>query len=191
MPHFHLTRILSEPSDPAWQELAHSALGEKVHEERKRGFLLARQALMFCLNDFGLGLEIPQLRFRNFHELQNLPQFTISLSHTKEAGAALVSLVTEHRALGIDIEHEERPVKQMIMERISHPEDLKLRNIELWCLKEAVFKTLMNTDQFPEPVAFASLKIENGKWFHAPSQLEGTWELDVMNSFVVAKAFLT
>lgn len=185
-----LSKTLTNPMDPEWEVLSRLTLGDDVHVDRKSGFLLARQSLLLCLKDVGIVLSPKGLNLRNFHELQDFEQFTLSLSHTKECGAALLAERNNFQSVGIDVEREERFVKDSIRERVAHKGDTNLRNIELWCLKEAVFKALMNTDRFEKPLEFSSICIEKGGWSHSPSGLEGEWELELVTPFVWAKAFL-
>ena len=185
-----LSKTLTNSLDPEWEMLSSLTLGDGVHSDRKKGFLLARQSLLNCLNEVGVNISPKGLMFKNFHQLTNLDQFTISLSHSKECGAALLAEREFYRSVGIDVEHEDRVVKDSIRERISHKEDAIFRNIELWCLKEAAFKAVMNTDQFAKPVEFSSICIGKDFWSHSPSGLKGEWELELIKPFVVARAFL-
>jgi 4'-phosphopantetheinyl transferase EntD len=185
-----VTKTLSNPKDPEWKSLVKSSLGEGVHSNRKFGFMLSREALIMALKEAGYSCSIPHLKMEQYSGLKSFPQFTISLSHTKEAGAAVVADRQTFRSVGIDIEHEERLVKEAVIERVSHPGDLVLRNIEIWCLKEAAFKAIMNTGSFEAPVSFSSIQIEDKTWSHSPSSLQGEWELDIINQIVVARAFL-
>lgn len=187
---WNLTKTLSKPNDPEWEMLIKFSLPDDVHSDRKNGFLLSRQALIHALKEQGLEISAGALQLTSHSEIRDLPQFTISLSHTKIAGAALVADRKTYRSVGIDIEQEERIVKDSIKNRVSHPDDKNLRNIELWCLKEAAFKALMNTGSFEKPLEFSSICIRDGKWTHSPSGLEGEWELELVRPFVIAKAFL-
>jgi 4'-phosphopantetheinyl transferase EntD len=92
--------------------------------------------------------------------------------------------------VGIDIEQEERKVKDEVAMRIAHPNDLKLRKIELWCLKEAVFKAIMNSGLCTTPVEFSSIRIQEKTWTHPSSQLKGEWELEVIKKVVIARALV-
>lgn len=185
-----LSKNLTEPQDPEWELLTKLTLGDDVHSDRKMGFLLSREALKNALSEIRIYTHPLQLKLSSFHQLEMFPHLTVSLSHTKELGAAMIAERKDFRSIGLDIEHEERIVKDMIRERIAHPEDKNLRNIEIWCLKEAVFKALMNTDLFEKPFEFSSIKISDDKWSHSPSGLEGEWEIEIVNSIVIAKAFL-
>lgn len=187
---WNLTKTLSKPNDPDWEVLIKFSLPDDVHSDRKNGFLLSRQALIYALKEQGLEISAGALQLVTHSEIRDLDQFTISLSHTKIAGAALVADRKNYRSVGIDIEQEERIVKDTIIDRIAHPADKNLRNIELWCLKEAAFKALMNTGSFDKPLEFSSICIGKKKWTHSPSGLEGEWDLELVRPFVVAKAFL-
>lgn len=185
-----LSDSLDIPKDNEWDLLLKLALGDDVHVDRKRGFILSRMALLHALSDIGLSATPQDLILQDYSKLKAFPHLTVSLSHTKDRGAALIADQLTYRSIGIDIEQEARLVKDAVAQRIAHPEDLKLRNIEIWCLKEAVFKTLMNSGEFERPVEFSSIRIEEKKWSHSPSGLEGEWELDLINSIVMARAYL-
>lgn len=187
---FKLSKNLTDPQDPEWEMLTKLTLGDDVHSDRKKGFLLSRDALKNALSSLRISTSPLDLVLTPFHQLEKFPDLCISLSHTKELGAALVGDRKNFRSVGVDVEHEERLVKEMIRQRIAHPEDENLRNIELWCLKEAAFKAIMNTENFEHPVEFSSIKIGDRKWSHSPSGLEGEWELEIVNRVVIAKAFL-
>lgn len=186
-----LTKNLTDPLDPEWEDLAQTALGTNVHSERKKSFILSRQALKMALKEQGYGASIKDLILINYKDLAAFPEITISITHTKDWGAALVADRKEFLSLGIDVEKAGRVVKDSVGDRIRHPEDLAtLRNIELWCLKEAAFKTLMNSGKFPFPLAFSSIQLEAGRWLHPPSGLQGEWRLEHSQDLVVAMAFL-
>jgi 4'-phosphopantetheinyl transferase EntD len=190
MPVFKMIKNLTDSQDPEWDLLINSTLGSDIHADRKMGFMLSRAALKCALSSLGIYTHPLKLKMTRHHLLAEYGHLTVSLSHTKNLGAALVAERKDFRSLGIDIEQEERVVKDMIRNRIAHPEDENLRNIEIWCLKEAVFKAIMNTDLFENPIEFSSIKIGKDKWTHSPSKLQGEWELEISNSVVIAKAFL-
>lgn len=185
-----LLKTLSNPKNPEWELLIKLTLGDEVHSDRKTGFLLSREALMMALKEAQIEVDIKDLKLDGYSTLLRFPQLTISLSHTKECGAALIADRQTFRSVGIDVEHEARVVKDSIAERVSNPRDTSLRNIELWCLKEAVFKTLMNSGDFEKPIEFSSIEIGNQTWSHSPSGLKGEWELEMIKPFVIARAFL-
>jgi 4'-phosphopantetheinyl transferase EntD len=185
-----ISETLRDPQDPDWEKLAVSFFPDGVHPNRKEGFLLSRSSLRDCLSLVEVNCPIPSLHLINHSHLRDWPQYTISLSHTNKCGAAMIAERKFFRTIGIDVEHEERIVNESILERIGQSKDLNLRNIELWCLKEAVFKTLMNTGEFDRPVDFSSICIEKNLWSHPPSNLSGKWELDLIKPYIVARSFL-
>jgi 4'-phosphopantetheinyl transferase EntD len=183
-------QTLTNPEDESWDILVTKTLGEKVHPDRKKGFLLSRQALEQCLQEFGEDPKIPDLELQHHSLLPALPHFTLSLSHSKDCGVALVARREIYRSVGVDIEEKNRVVKDMVRERILHPMDEKLKNIELWCLKEAVFKAIMNALPHENPIEFSSIEIQNMKWLHSDSGLQGDWVLQETHQFILALAFL-
>lgn len=188
---WNLSKTLINPNDPEWDLLADLTLGENVHPDRKASFLLARNALRICLKEAGKNVAISELILKDYSGIKGVPEFILSLSHTKSCGAALLAPAVEFRSVGIDVEDSGRVVKKSIIERVGHPgDDTTLRNIELWSLKEASFKALMNTGLFPKPVEFSSLSVSKKTWSHSPSGLSGKWELEHVDSFVIARAFL-
>jgi 4'-phosphopantetheinyl transferase EntD len=187
---FRLAKSLSNPKDPEWELLTESTFPGPVHSDRKAGFLLSREALRRCLEARGIAAPPRSLTLAGYDMPAHYSDLTISLSHTATCGAALVADRRTYRAVGVDVEHEERVVKDAIRDRIAHPEDAALRNIELWCLKEAVFKVLMNAGAIDRPVEFSSIRIDAGTWSHPATAVAGEWELERLTPFVVARAWL-
>ncbi|MFP5385214.1 MAG: 4'-phosphopantetheinyl transferase family protein [Bacteriovoracia bacterium] len=179
------------PNDPQWDLLVKLTLGENIHSERKKSFILSRRALQLCLEEQGVHLRPHELILLKYSTLKDFPEFTLSLAHTKGSGAALLADSSTYRSVGIDIESIHRPVKESVIKRVGHSDDDgSLRNIELWCLKEAAFKAIMNTGDFEKPVEFSSIRISTGLWSHSPSGVEGEWDLEIQNGIVIARAFL-
>lgn len=186
-----VTKTLTNPLDPEWEELASSCLGEAVHKDRKKGFLLSRDALKRSFKMHGIELGIKDLKLKEYHLLPQFPQYTFSLSHTKDFGAAIVGSRQDFLSVGIDIENASRTVKDSVLTRISHPGDLAtLRKIEVWCLKEAVYKALMNSGKLPASIGFSSIQLQHERWIHSPSGLEGEWVLHETDDALVALAFV-
>lgn len=185
-----LCHSLANQKDNSWDLFSKLALGDNVHPHRQKSFILSRMALSDALLEAGYAVIPHDLFLSDYAKLKAFPHLTISLTHTKDLGAALIGDQQTYRSLGIDIEQEVRQVKDSVARRIAHPQDLKLRNIEIWCLKEAAFKAMMNSGKFDRPVEFSSILIEEKRWSHSPSGLSGEWELDIINSIVIARAFL-
>lgn len=187
---FHLRKTLISTQESEWEELVATSLGADVHPKRARGFCLAREALRDCFKEFKIDLNVKDISLEGYSQVRGFPTLRISLSHTSEWGAALVGYSAQYASLGIDIEPLERVVKPMILARVSHAEDLDMSPINLWALKEASFKALMNTGKFKAPLEFSSIRISEGKWDHSPSGLNGEWKIDSQEGLIVAMAWI-
>ncbi|HXH30601.1 MAG TPA: 4'-phosphopantetheinyl transferase superfamily protein [Bacteriovoracaceae bacterium] len=185
-----LATILATPGDPDWEVLLKNTFDQEIHPHRKQGFLLSREALRIALESQGHTPTISDLNVLQHRSLARFTDLTLSLSHTPLVGAAVIADKGTHPAVGIDVEARSRRVKDTIIERISHPRDEKFTGLELWCLKEATFKALMNTGRFERPVEFSSLEIRKDDWLHSPSGTTGRWELRPSTEYVVGLAYL-
>lgn len=190
MKQWKMTQTLSLPQDPGWDKLIQKLYPNDIHKNLKQETLLSRQALLLACEELGIKLEIEDLILKGYSEIIKLPQYTISLSHTKNCGAAMVADKKSFLSVGIDIELSARVVGQNIHQRIGHPEDLNLPSIEIWCLKEAAFKAMMNSGKFEKPQEFSSIKVSDKCWSHSASGIEGEWELETSHEFIIARAFL-
>jgi phosphopantetheinyl transferase (holo-ACP synthase) len=175
---------------PEWENLVTHFLGPGVHPGRQKGFCLAREALRLALKEQGEKVEISDLGLQQHCEVSKAKKWTISISHTPLWGAAIIGDKKEYRSVGIDIEPMVREVKQIIRERISHPEDMNLRNLELWCVKEAAFKAAMNTLIFEKPIEFSDLLITHEKWTHLPSKIQGEWHIQNLHEHMLTSAWI-
>jgi 4'-phosphopantetheinyl transferase EntD len=187
---FKISKTFNQTEELQWEQLISHTLGQGVHAERKKGYIFAREALRLLFQQEGKVLTIADLREMNFHSVPSHLNYTFSLAHTKGAGAAVLANRSDYMAVGIDLEIMNREVKETIIQRVAHPMDVPLRNIETWCLKEAIFKCLMNSGRFDRPFDFSEIQIATGSWRHSPSALKGEWQLHFMNEMVVALALL-
>lgn len=190
MKSWSIAEKLSNPLDPDWEVLAQHSLPIDAHQSRKKGFLLSRQALKNALAQVGKKISTLDLILNGYSDLQNVPDVTASISHTSGAGAAAVADRKSLLSLGIDIELTNRVVKNSIFERISNPGDISLEPIKIWTAKEAAFKAIMNGQRLNSLIEFSSIQILDNTWHHKDSGLEGEWELSVLTSYVVARAYL-
>lgn len=173
---------------PEWEAVISDLLGVEIHSQRRIGYVSAREALRLSLLEYKIQTTPSDLELSGFDSLRKWPHFTLSLSHSKKAGAAALGLKVEYRSLGIDIELEDRFVKKDILARISHPEDIQRRPIEIWCLKEAAFKCCMNSGYFERPIEFSSIIIKENEWKHVATGLTGSVELHLLEGHVLALA---
>jgi phosphopantetheinyl transferase (holo-ACP synthase) len=185
---WRLAKEITQPENQSWKILT-TALGENPHPDRIRGFLLSREALRLAFFERGINLQIPELQLLNFNQLIDENNYILSLSHTKEWGAAVIADKSRYRSIGIDIEKTDREVKPEIFQRISHAQDFKTDSVRIWSLKEAIFKTLMNTSLFEKNVAFGDIKISSHSWEHSGG-LKGSWSTQDKEGLIVALAWM-
>jgi hypothetical protein len=187
---YELKNSINATEESMWMELAQTQLGSGVHPDRAKGHALARAALRDCFLRQGIHLLIPQIILKNFDRLINFDTWTISLSHTKDWGAAIMAPRSDYLSVGIDIESLSRSVKPAITERISHPLDIASKDLERWVIKESAFKALMNTGEFSHPQDFSSIVIGKGEWLHDPSGISGNWNLLEQNNLCLALSWI-
>jgi 4'-phosphopantetheinyl transferase EntD len=174
--------------DLQWEELLQSQLGANVHPNRQQGFYLARYALRELLEEMNIKFHIKDLELEGFDRLIKLPQFTLSLTHTKDWAAAVLGPRSEYISLGIDLESRQRSISTLISSRIAHPQDIELDPLMVWVLKEAVFKALMNTRSFAKNIEFSSIELRDKTWHH-PSGWHGQWEVHHHPELLIAIAW--
>lgn len=183
-----IAHTLSEPGHLDWEVLAQKGLSSDAHPERKKAFLLAREALRSCLIQANLKPDIIDLELKHYCRLDRFPELTVSLSHTRSAAAALIASRSEYRSVGIDLERKDRSVNPLTLKKITNAHD-ELTGLELWCLKEAAYKCFSNSGVESDFVKFSQLEIRRDRWIHSPSGTEGEWELTQDGDFIVAVAF--
>lgn len=187
---YRLINNLKENEDAQWHELIRLSLGTGVHSSRQKGFCLGREALRECLRARGFDVPIGELQLENYRSVKQVPTMTVSISHTPEWGAAIVGDTESYFSVGIDVEPFERVVKTAILQRISHPQDIKLEPIMTWSLKEACFKALMNSNKFDTPMEFSSIQLLDKTWMHFPSKTQGYWETSRQKDLCLAYAWI-
>ena len=168
---------------------AKSSLPKDVHPQRLESFLLSRLALKDAV-ETQLGHSVPfkKLTLKNFHELDSIPNMHVSLSHTKDAA---IAWVRPRAGFGIDLERLDREVKDHIWERIlSKGDGPTFSRVELWCLKEAGFKTLYNQGLISGPIAFQEIDFNSdGTWRWKNIQGEYTLATE-LSQWQVAKTWI-
>lgn len=115
----------------------------------KEDFRLSRHALYGLLKDENILTESlssvtkDDFEIIDFDHLKNRPQIKVSLSHTKNAGAAAISKSPMLLGLGIDIENKNREYKPGIEKFfLLDSDDKNLGPLHLWCAKEACYKAV-------------------------------------------------
>jgi len=117
------------------------------------------------------------LALLDFQNLPKYPEYLISLSHTKGAGASVLALKQDYLSLGIDIEWSDRHFKAEAQKFLRHPEDSMNDNLlELWTMKEAAFKALSPLG-FPGVLVLSKIIIQNGEfWTNEKKEVRGKVE---------------
>jgi phosphopantetheinyl transferase (holo-ACP synthase) len=134
----------------------------------KDAFTNSREALARLLQneaEIKIGDLKTDLELVNYQNLKNFPDFVLSLSHTKGAGAAVLASKSEVSSLGIDIEWSDRSLKDEAARFYKNEQDSVYENkIELWTMKEAAFKALSPLG-FPGVLVLSKIIIQDGQFF--------------------------
>ena len=187
---FRLSQELNSDELEQWNTLQKMTLGEEVHPDRALSYCLSRDALRACLRAQGVDPKIPQLIVTDHHKISIAEDYTLSISHTKNWGAAVIGSRLKYLGLGIDVELKDRAIKSAVLDRILHSEDQVMEPLSLWCLKEAIFKTLMNAQKIMSPVEFSSILVTSEGWTHADSKSAGTYQLVEHTKLIIALAWI-
>lgn len=148
-----------------------------LHPGRAAGLYSSRTSLLGNLRKIHPEAEFKDLALKGHGELEHYPDLCLSLSHSAHAGASALGRKEDYLSLGIDIEPLDRLVKENIIQRVTTSHDLKLSNRELWCLKEAIYKCVSNSQLFSGTLEFKDMQIRETNWIHSPSGLQGEWKL--------------
>lgn len=106
--------------------------------KEKEGFRLSRSALLKLTTR---SLITENLSIINHDHLESLPHVKVSISHTKSAGASIISNHSKVKGIGIDIEWSDRIFKRGVEKfYITTKDDTSLSALEIWCAKEAAYK---------------------------------------------------
>lgn len=110
---------------------------------RARDFYVSRTALHSAVTELDSTLSplsLTELTIVNFNYLEKNNNIKVSLSHTGNYGAAVASMSSEVKSVGIDIELVSRKIKPGMAKYIDNELDTELPFIEKWTMKEACFK---------------------------------------------------
>jgi phosphopantetheinyl transferase (holo-ACP synthase) len=108
-----------------------------------RDFFLSRQALLSCLRHLGAAPRFDDLMKKEFKKRYQINEHHFSLTHSRtEHGevAAAILCTQKNVYVGIDIEPYTRVLQEGAAKFYKNPDDIELKPIELWSLKEAAFK---------------------------------------------------
>jgi hypothetical protein len=145
----------------------------------------SRLALKRAVEEF-CGQEISEdIAIKDHLHLDKYPDVLASISHTKSIGAALLGRSPELLSIGLDLEVASRPIEERAKKFFLNNDDAPLSLLELWCLKEAIFKALDPVKTYFNlngPVLFTNLIVDSFKWHHANSNVCGECRLEKIMS---------
>ncbi len=179
--------LVSESELSPWREEALLRMPD-VHKNRINEWALARLALAHCFKEHGIELTARGCVFKDHQTLSHLPAWRFSLSHSKEVAAAWLEPAVKFRGLGLDVELIDRKVPPQVKARLQHKDDLSLKDLELWSLKEAAYKALPNLAQ--QDIWLNRLIIAEQRFSLESSPFGGAWSLERVDDVLVAKAWL-
>jgi 4'-phosphopantetheinyl transferase EntD len=137
-----------------------------MHEERITGFLTARLALIAAFLEVGINLEFKDLANMQLNYLPDFKEFSFSLSHTNHQSLRVAGafLRQSTKKIGLDLEWSQRKLKEGSERYFVRQEDDSIDLLELWCLKEAAFKSVSN--QFSSGLLLKDLWVKKNKFGH-------------------------
>ena len=137
-----------------------------VHTNRRKQWASGRVALTEAFRARGVEIDLLKCHFEGHQKIKELPEWRFSLSNIQGFAGALVVPEKQNSGLGLDIESATRVVKDEVLKRITHGQDIKsYSTIEKWCVKEAAYKSLPN-------------EIQKNIWLNNISVLESTFQVD-------------
>jgi len=117
------------------------------HPKRNELYNLSRMALSDIIGSTEkFNIDWKKLVLKNFHQIENYPHLTCSLTHSKDHSIAVCANNTSIKALGVDLEFQQRAIQNGADRFFINEEDLFSTDEALikWCIKEACFKALSN-----------------------------------------------
>ena len=151
----------------------------------------SRGALVTCLQEAGLTItSFDQLEITNHHYLTLFKNFKVSLSHHKKMGAAITSNDPKVLSIGIDIEDQNREVKEGTTKYFHHPkDDFETPYLKKWVAKEAIFKAVFPLWNNERPLVLTDFWISKNTFGTSDQEL-GKIEWFLEKELLGAKAFL-
>jgi 4'-phosphopantetheinyl transferase EntD len=111
--------------------------------QRQNEWILSRWALRELFLHQGLDFTWKTLGVLNLRNLDHSHQlWDLSLSHSEQWGGAWIRRRCRTQNIGYDLELRSKSLSALLEARIRRDDDAGVPAIELWSLKEAVFKSL-------------------------------------------------
>lgn len=154
-----------------------SRLTEKLrnaHHKRVREWISARLALQEAFRHFGVAIDPMSIPMKGHHALEGLPDWRFTISHDDTCSTVWLAKASGAANMGVDVEEATREVKDSVRERIESPKDAPLSSVELWSLKEAIFKSLPEAEQSGLPFRCIGV-LPGGRFSIEGTACEGQW----------------
>lgn len=163
-----------------------------AREARMKALFSSRQALQESLKIQGIQTPLTNIRLTKDYRLKNFPSLIHSLSHTHGAAAAYSAKVEQVQTLGLDIEWDDRIVKEQTYKFYIRPyEDQKYTPLEIWSLKEAAFKAFYLLGSAPKGLKDIILSDNYALFKNQKLNLRLKKEKVENKTLLIAMAFLT
>ncbi len=140
----------------------------------------SRLALSTALIKLGLPIDLSDADFKEYQQIRGSDEVRFSISHTRQAaGCWAIRQPRLAVGIGFDMERSDRELSTAATSRILSPDDDRSLNaIQLWCAKEAVFKSLPSGLQ--SDVTLPKIQIVSSTRFLVTSlKLEGALDLNL------------
>ena len=167
-----------------WLKLAREKL-PGVHPGRHNEWALSRWALDQQLRSEA-GLIAFGKEFDGFHHLRGIPEWTFSLSHSKEWGGAWLVKTQDGLGIGLDIEYKDRKISHEVFQRMNNPDDINIDLVTQWAVKEAAYKSLPKEIQ--DSLWLNSIKVKRGTFEVRGHSVKGEWTTFPHDQLIVAAA---
>lgn len=112
----------------------------EISKHRMMDYVASRTAIKCALSSLGYNKQLNELEILNYHCLKQLPQFLVSISHSRGIGAAIIADKKDYLSVGIDIEFADRSLPDKSEKYYFNESDSICKSIQLWSIKEACFK---------------------------------------------------
>jgi phosphopantetheinyl transferase (holo-ACP synthase) len=132
------------------------------------------------------------VEIENHQFLKRDPSIKVSLSHTDHKALASVSSCEEVLSIGVDLESEDRPIKEGIKKFYIRDEDEIENELELWCIKEAAFKAISPLYKGDKRLVLKDIIVLKDESFKLElnSNLDGYWKLEKSEGEILTFAII-
>lgn len=159
------TKVIETPGMPSRQQ---------EHTE-------SRAALSTAMKNLGLPTDLSEVEFEGHQKIIGLRDLRFSISHTGRAfGCWALRDPNDAYGIGFDIERNDRILTPAAISRVVSADDIKsFSPLQIWCAKEAAFKSLPSDAQ--ASVTLPQIRIGTSMSFNVDSiGIIGTFALNLL-----------